>query len=308
MNIKGLSTTLILLLWPVALLSQSYQVKVIDSVTKEPLELATLRFLKNDYTLFSNDKGSFDLKLTQKEEAEISYIGYKTKKIIVTQKDTTVNLISQPNFLSEIVLEKTVHYTHSKNIKSENRPDQYFGFQFGTENCTYIPNKEKKKGKVTNITLYHKKLRSMNFVDSALGRDKNCKGCKVDYLASYKISFYEYDSRSKKPGAVIYDKEIIVYPKNTSGKFSIDLDSLSVPFPANGICVGVELINTKYNEPKSTFAFIGPTLGFYEYKENGLPKSWIRYRNGGWEFSHVTTRYDKGKRSNAMAVDISIKN
>ncbi|WP_417366627.1 hypothetical protein [Flavobacterium beibuense] len=305
---KDFSIVLILLLWPAALLSQSYQIMVIDSVTKEPLELATLRLLKNDYILFSNNKGSFDLKLTQEEEAEISYIGYKTKKIIVTQKDTIVNLIPQPNFLSEIVLEKTVNYTHSKKIKSENRPDQYFGFQFGTENCTYIPNKEKKRGKVTEITLYHKKLRSMNFVDSTLGRDKNCKGCKVDYLASYKICFYEYDSSFKKPGAIIYDKEIIVYPKNTSGKFTINLDSLSVPFPANGICVGVEIINTKYNEPKSTFAFIGPTLGFYEYKENGLPKSWIRHRNEGWKFTHVTTRYDKGKMSNAMAIDISIKN
>ena len=63
-------------------------------------------------------------------------------------------------------------------------------------------------------------------------------------MSDFNIKFYEYDSITHLPKAEIYSKNIIVSPKNKSYKMQINLDSLNIKIPKNGICIGLEIINT----------------------------------------------------------------
>jgi hypothetical protein len=288
--------------------SQTKTYTVLDSITHTPIELATVRFLKSDYTVFTNASGNFGSFPNGEIQAEISHVGYKTKVINVNDTASAITLQQSINELSEIVLEsKKIKYNTTKHINSDKRDKEYFGFQFGTENCVYIHNKENKRGVISAITLHLSKLRDMNFFDRVLKRDRNCKGCKVDYLASFKISFYEYDTVAKKPGQLLHESVIITDPKNKTYKYTVDLDSLHIPFPKSGICVGVELVNTRYNKPKTTFAIIGPAIGFYKAEVTAEPISWIRYRNEGWNFKNVVTNTNNRPKSNVLIVDLKAK-
>lgn len=273
--------------------------KVIDSITQQPLELATVRFLKNSYTVFTDDTGNFESVEENESSAEISYVGYQTKIVTLDNSNKSIALIPKNEELGGLVIEqKRRTYTLSKKIKTEVKsPDEYYGFQFSTEHCTYIPNTLHKQGIMNKITLYLDEFKEP--------RKGEC--CTMDYLASYKISFYAYDSATKQPGAEIYDKAIIAYPENKTYRFSVNLDSLKIPFPANGVCIGVEIINTRYKNPKTTFAYIGPFLGFYKYQLNNNPQSWVRYRNEGWKFKNVVHTNIKHKISNALMITADVK-
>jgi len=276
-------------------------------MAKYPLELATVRFLKSNYITFTDSIGNFNTSVGNELQAEITYIGYKSKIVRLDRGIKNVMLQPDVNDLSELIIEsEKVNYINKKKIKTA-RAEEYFGFQFGTEHCTYISNTYHKQGVINSISLFLSKLRNMNFVDRTLGWDKDCKECKVDYVASFKVSIYEYDFHLKKPGKLLSRSDIIVHPNNKSYKFTIDLDSLKIIFPKDGVCIGVELINTKYKNPKTTFAFIGPALGFTKHKADNEPISWIRYRNEGWEFKNVLTKSIKGLQANVLAMEIEIK-
>jgi len=277
--------------------AQTANFKVADSVTQQPLELVTIRFLKSGYTVFTDANGNFEPLQQNESSAEISCIGYQTKIIPLTG-NKTILLRQKTVELDGLVIEQKRSYTTSKKIKPEvSAPNEYYGFQFGTEHCTYIANTFNKLGIINAITLYLDKF--------AEPRKGEC--CPMDYLASYKISFYAYDKATRQPGPEIYDRAIIAYPENKSYKFSVNLDSLQIPFPANGVCVGVEIINTRYKNPKTTFAYIGPFLGFYEYQLDDNPKSWVRYRNEGWKFKNVVHTNIKHKKSNALMITADVK-
>lgn len=184
------------------------------------------------------------------------------------------------------------------------KPDlEYFSFQFGTENCTYIENPYHKKGRLRDMTIYLSEMK-----DHA----KPCKECKMDYLASFSIRFYEYDSIRKIPGKEIYKKLLIAKPKNKTYKMRIQLDSLDIIVPKNGICIGVEIVNTKYKNPKNTFAFIGPSVGFAfieQFLGNAIvkdPTSWVRYRNEGWNFKSYIKKDKNNRKFRSLLVDVGL--
>lgn len=281
------------LLWLPVAFAQTATVRVLDSVSQQPLELVTVRFTKSGFTVFTDASGNFEHQLQQEQAAEISYVGYETK--VVTLGNSAQTILIKPKYeeLEGVVIEQQRTYTNSKKIKPAlGRPNEYFGFQFGTEHCTYIPNTQRKKGAMGAITLYLEKFP---------------KASDMDYLASYKISFYTYDAATKQPGRELYDKVIIAYPEDKTYRFMVDVEALKIPFPADGVCVGVEIINTRYINPKSTFAYIGPLLGFYEYQLNNNPQSWVRYRNEGWKFKNVIHSNIKHQRSNALMIIADVK-
>src|SRR5690606_18420657 len=80
-----------LLFFSANLFSQSV-FTVVDSISKEPLELATVRFLKSDYTSFTNNEGLLQDIPEGESEAEMSYIGYKTKLLDLEAVNDTVFL------------------------------------------------------------------------------------------------------------------------------------------------------------------------------------------------------------------------
>ena len=73
---------------------------ILDTETKEPIIDANIVFIESDFGFVSDSNGNFSVTNLQKQEFEIliSAIGYKDIK-------TTINLVSQDNFIFELIPE-----------------------------------------------------------------------------------------------------------------------------------------------------------------------------------------------------------
>ncbi|EKT4552141.1 carboxypeptidase-like regulatory domain-containing protein [Flavobacterium psychrophilum] len=288
--------------------SQNISGIILDSISKKPLELASVTLNKTNRGVYSDAEGKFKISLTNENDyLLISYLGYTTKKVcasnfIKTKENNSVFCLSSTTErLNEVFVQnKKIEYGWSQSIQSKRENTRFFGFQFGTENCTYIKNSEHKKGKITAVILDLKKITQYN---------KDNPKWKLDYISDYNIKFYEIDLQNNRPGAEIYNKDIIVNPENKTRNFKINTDSLNIPFPESGVCVGVEMINTRYKNPKEVFATIGPRINFTENRDANPVMAWSRFRyDKEWKFEPVARIQDrKGRRYNMMIVDLIIK-
>lgn len=276
---------------------------VLDSISRKPIDNCNIN-LGNNKFLTTNINGEFkvnDIKLI----LTITNIEYETKILDISkfslQNINMILLKIKTEFLNEVLINnKKIIYSWLKTIKSEQYKSQFFGFQFGTENCRFVKNLYNKEGIVNSLTLYLKKVKNGS---------KTCKLCKIDYIANYNIKFYEYDSIKNLPGDEILKNDLIIYPKNKNYKLKINLDSLNIRLPKNGICIGVEIVNLNIKKVKNAGSIIAPVLKFTEITNRNECKAWIRYRNEGWKFINLQTRDKKGKlpKQNALITDLEIK-
>lgn len=294
-------------IYTVTIKAQIFKGVLLDSITKAPLEMANICFVTTNFGVFTDENGKFKIDVTgNKDEIRLTNIGYSSKIVKIKnntdkETDTIIYLNPKNEILNEIlILRKKIKYSWQKSIISEQRKTQYLGFQFGTENCRFIENKHKKSGKISNVSIFLKKVKDYK---------KPCKLCKVDYITSFNIKFYKYDSVNNKPGNEIYDKNLIIEPNNKTFELKINLDSLKIPFPENGFCLGIETINTKYIKPKRAGAYTAPRIKFTEVSNQKNFKSWIRYREEGWEFKPLGTRDKKGNKdtNNMLVIDVDVK-
>ena len=295
---------LFFVLFPAIFFGQVVSGKLFDSETNKALEFASVSIIANGFTVFTNAEGHFAFEnFKADDQIQISYIGYESK--IINSADFKVGsanifyLSPVLQELQEVVLVREVpEYSGTKEIKSTNHDYQNFSFQFGTENCRFIANPYNQAGKIKSVTLDLTKVK-----DGA----KPCKLCKVDYIPSYSLKFYKYDKKQGKPGREIYAKSIIIHPENKTYKLNIDLDSLQIYLPKDGICIGIETINTKYGIPKKVFAITAPSIKFVENRKISPVTSWVRHRGEEWSFRPNTSRDRNGKFLNEIWIDLQVK-
>ena len=298
----------LLLIFSLDVSSQQLKGLVLDNETNLPIEYVNVFLNKNNYGVFTNKSGEFFLKdIADNDSIYISCIGYVTNKIRISELDSSLAkniFILKKNIyqLNDVIVESKIKkYTTPKKINNSNGKNEtnYFGFQFGTENCVYIKNEHKSKGKIQSISLDLKKV-----IDSP----DFCKECKVDYVTDFSIKFYKYDKRKKIPGDEIYDKPIIIYSKNKSSILEIKLDTLHIPFLEDGICIGIETINTQYTNPKKVGAFIAPSINFERIRNVHENHAWVRYRYAGkWEFKSFFARDRISKYFDRIKIDVKVK-
>jgi hypothetical protein len=299
---KLLFNTLILLMTNFGY-SQIISGRIVDSISKKTIDLATISFKNLSYNVLSDTEGNFKIDCNNASSALlISNIGYKTKQVKISNKQNYYIIYLSPQIeeLNEVIIvskNKKIEYSWDKILKSKNENSEHVGFQFNTENCVYIKNPYNKKGKIKSISFEVSKLKG--YLDN--------KKYKIDYLATFNMKFYSYDNQRQKPGKEIYSKNLIIETENKTYNLTIDIDSLQIPFPENGVCIGVEIINTKYKNPKTTFAYIGPIMNFYKNTELSPANSWIRYRNDEKnDFMTPVFQDLKGKKYYTPIIDLII--
>ena len=250
--------------------SQVIKGKVIDSLTKNPVELANITFVKRDLGVHSDRGGMFKIKVKDLlDELQISSVGYNKKTISLLtfneSKDYTIEFELSPKteILGEVIISnKKKNYGSVKTFGLIKKLKVRSGFPFGYEFCNYIKNPTNKKGKIKSIIL------SLN------------ENTEADFLATYNLKFYEYDSVNKRPGEEIYFENLIVEPQNKTYRLKIDIEPLKIKLPQSGICVGVEIVNTKYDQEISSMAKIAPRINFTHTKMEIL--TWTRFRSKKW--------------------------
>ncbi|WP_375238404.1 carboxypeptidase-like regulatory domain-containing protein [Aurantibacter sp.] len=90
--------------------SQTYQGKVLDAITSEPLETVSVYFDGTTIGTITNSEGFFSIELPDNKNTKsllvISFVGYQTLTINSTslKQNTTYNLIEKETSLDEVVL------------------------------------------------------------------------------------------------------------------------------------------------------------------------------------------------------------
>ena len=281
-----------LLFFSITLSAQTFSGKVIDSLTNQPIEYANITLLNRDYETYSNSFGSFSIDVNEKDEILlISSVGYKNKTIALKdyrEDKNTINvyLAEDVDLLDEVFIStKKLKYTSAKTLGLNKKLKARTSFPFGYEFTNYIANPYKKNGIVNTVII-------------SLNKQKE-----YDYLASFNIKFYEYDTRTQKPGALIHHDNLIIHPENKTYKLTLDVEELDIPFLENGICIGVEILNTKYEEPTKFMAKMAPKINFTHTKEKKI-LTWSRFRNKDWK---IYTRQSRARKKDFINGEINIE-
>lgn len=268
--------------------AQTIKGVVIDSVTEATVPYANI-LLKNGKGTYANEFGEFelDIKNLATDTLKISMIGYASKMIPLqnykTQSYIKVKLQSQVETLEEVLLvSKQIKYTDKEVLGEKREGNIGVTSLIGYETAIFIDNPRNVKGKVKRV-----------YID--LKRRKN-----ADYIATFNIKFYEFDSRNNKPGKMLYSENIYVTPRNRKYRLWIDVKNFNIAFPKNGICVGVELVNTVGKVKK--YAYFGPMFR-YTINTDRQSITWSNYHNAGWQggaIEHEKYRRAKTGTSNPM--------
>ena len=273
--------------------SQNINGRVIDSLTNEPLNYVNITYINKNIGVNTNELGFYSLKLIDlTEKLLISHIGYEKKIIDLKKFDISkenildIRLIPKIEVLNEIVItSKKKEYSKIKKIGTSKNIKVKTGFPFGYEFSNLIKNPFNKKGKLISVILNINKRE--NF----------------DFLSSYNFRFYEYDSINKCPGKEIYFENLVVEPENKTYKLKVDVKNLNIDYPKNGLCIGIQIINAKYENKIESMSRIAPYINFTQTGNEIL--TWTRYRDKNWTIGTTKSQVSK-KHINSM-INIEVK-
>lgn len=240
-----------------------------DSLTQEPLPYANV-VLMNGKGIYSDEKGQFELDIKNNiyDTLKISSLGYEGKlfPLIAYKNQDIVNLkvsldAKVINIEKIVLSKKKINYNKKKVLGESKEGNVGMTSLIGYETCIYIENPIQTMGKVRRAYIDLKKRHN------------------ADYIAMFNIKFYEYDEKNNIPGKELYSKNIYITPKNHKYRLWIDVEDYNIKLPKNGICVGVELINTVGKVDK--YAKFGPMFRYTLSKKN-KSITWSNYHNTGW--------------------------
>lgn len=247
--------------------AQSINGVVKDSLTGEAIAYANI-LLKNGKGTYSDELGSFKLKVknVHTDTLKVSTIGYQSKLIPVNvfKNNLTYEVLLAPKTegLDEVLISSKKLKYGKKEILGEQRDgNQGVTSLIGYETAVLIENLKNKTGKVKRVYINLKNRKD------------------AEYIATFNVKFYQFDSIANAPGELLYNENIYVHPKNKKYKLWVNVEDLGIPFPENGMCVGVEMVNIHGKVKK--YAYFGPMYR-YTFTEDKTLQTWSNYHNSGW--------------------------
>jgi hypothetical protein len=243
---------------PLFLLLASYtigfaqvHITIKSTTDKVTLPYATI-VNKSSSAMYSADKNGESLVATGIADSfHITYIGYKDLYIVLnaTDKDKTIYLEPAIATLKAIVLQPC-KLTKITKIKSDNKRD---GSTFGGVTCSYI---EKMPNNNTKFAVHLRgdkswaKLQTLSFWVGGKWSWPNTP--KNAFQSPLSLSFYSIDEATKTPRELLYDKPIFISPEK-EGKQTLELDSLDISLPKEGVFVSFEFILDTAYQWKTTY-------------------------------------------------------
>lgn len=208
--------------------------------THAPLPYATIVNRTKQLLSFADKDGSVNNIFEDGDSIDISYVGYENLYFIFTkQKSLTVLLTPKKSLLSTVEIKtcipkKLFEYSNQE----DNKPDKKFGglawdFSNNAKVAVMVqPNIINSYASYLSIWLF-----------------ENYGAPRITIKAPIKFSFYEIVDSTSFPGELITNRQVIYFPKK-QGKQTINLDSLHLRIPDNGMYIGIEyILDEKYKYP-----------------------------------------------------------
>ncbi len=254
-----------------------------DTLTQMPLAFSNI-VLMNGGGTYTNGNGAFELSIknTFDDTLKVSIIGYKSKLIPLFQYRNTekphldIQLEPLVDVLDEVIISgNKINYRDKETLGEKRNGNIGVTSLIGYETCIFIENPRKKTAKVKRV-----------YIDLKKRKD-------ADHIAALDIRLYELDRETMKPGKALHNKRIFIKPKNKKYRLWINVESYNIKLPSEGICLGVEMVNTVGKVEKYTY--FGPIFR-YTFSQNNKLITWSNYHNSGWRGGSIAhNRYKRYK-------------
>ena len=172
---------------------QTKIIKVIDSLTKDPIPYATVLF-SNNTGIITDDNGRFELLEEQylnNDSIYVSFIGYKTlSRELSSLKDSLLILSPNPIKLNEIVLTNREYSAEEIVGKIRENISQNYEIQI-LDNLLFFGQKESNELNRIKISKYKSSIKELNrsFLDSMLSSMDKKNEYAIEVLGNYSGSF-----------------------------------------------------------------------------------------------------------------------
>jgi hypothetical protein len=215
------------------------QVTIRSAADSTVLSYATILDIANNKLSSADKNGSCTLSTDDKHTYRITYIGFNTIEfnLNATSTNQTVYILPKKEMMKMVVLAPCV-LTKKYKINNEKKRD---GATFGG---TAWSGKETLSGNNAKFAVHlissksWAKLQTLSFwlVKSWPNTPKYA------FQSPLILSFYSTDEITKTPSELLYEKPIFINPK-VEGKQTIELDSMGINLPKEGIFICFELIS-----------------------------------------------------------------
>ncbi len=214
---------------------------VMDSRSKDPIPYVNLSFLNTLKGTSTDEEGKFFIDIPTpylEKQVHISSLGYKDtivnaqklykeKKIFLVEESFELDeVVVSENFGNADVLNPITSYSLTSGFSSSATPWVV---------ALYFPNIGAQKKYMHTVTVFLKK--DINFKRDA---------------AKFRLRMYDVAPGTKKPNKDLLRKSIVLEANMEQEYVSIDLSSLQIKIPKEGIYIGIEWLFVPYNWYKTT--------------------------------------------------------
>lgn len=221
------------------------QIKVISSVDNSPLPYATVTNRTHPWVVSADRNGIAQIAAVPGDTLTISYVGYKTALLRFNGNNVQVSLLQDQKILPLITIHscrktKEFSYNNIKAIKGRRNNDE---LKKGFAGVIWS------KGSNINAKIAVRLIPSRvnaTLKDFSFWIEQAWQSPKSSVLTPLLISLYEVSDSTNLPGELLSNAPLFYFPQK-SGKQTVNLDSLHVTVPSNGIYVSLQYImNEEY--------------------------------------------------------------
>lgn len=235
-----------------------------------PLPFANITLLSKKIGTCSDENGFFslDIKGNTADTLLISSIGFEPKKFAVSNllhsKKSTFCLKEIAYSLDSVVVKGKARVVKNKqihklgNLKRTKLKGSFSGV-VGSQIVVYVKNSVAKSGYLKQVILYFDRDNGFPLID-------------------IRLRIYKYDKVLNIPTIDLLRDNLIFKPKKR--KMVIDVSDYHINMPIEGICIGVEWIDTK-NIMKGRNTTVAPAL-CWNFIPNTPKITWTNYRDRRW--------------------------
>lgn len=231
--------------------ASSQEIRVISSADNSPLSYATVTNYTHPFVCSSDKNGVAKMPAIIGDTLSVSYVGYETALFRFDGNNAgVVTLLQERKILPPITVHncrktKALKYKNSEasnEIKDVNGVKSFF--------AGVIWSKGSNLNARVAIRLTPMKPKSV-LKDFSFWIEKERQSPNSSVLTPLLISFYEVSDTTNLPGELISKVPLFYFPKK-SGKQTIQLDTLHLRIPNNGIYVSLQYIMNEEYEWKET--------------------------------------------------------
>jgi hypothetical protein len=226
------------------------EIKVVSSIDNSPLPYATVTNHTHPLVVSSDKNGLAKITAAVGDTVSIAYVGYKTSVLRFDgNKNQIVSLTQEQSLLPSVTVHncrKTREFIY-KNSEFGYEWRRFKGSKFNTGIMWLKSSTTNAKAAVLiNPLKTNAILKKFSF-----WIEKDQQAPQSSVLAPLLISFYDVSDVTNLPDGLILRTPIFYFPKKP-GKQTLNLDSLQVSIPSNGIYVSLQYVMNEEYEWQGT--------------------------------------------------------